>query len=80
MSTIRMPGFTGEASVYRTSRHHVMTEAPAQGGGAIRPAHFLDLPCYHACRLDCDCSDLTGANRGACLRGCNAECRTECTR
>ena len=27
-----IPGFTADASLYQTSRQHLMTEAPAQGG------------------------------------------------
>ena len=36
MNDIRMPGFTADASLYRTSRQYTMTEAPAQAG-AIHP-------------------------------------------
>ena len=79
-TTMHMPGFTAEASVYRTSRHYQMTNAPAQAGGAIRPARFVDDRCYTACRSTCDCSDLTGATRGACHRACSRECLEDCTR
>ena len=80
MSTTRMPGFTAEASVYRTAGHYRMTESPAQASGAIRPATFLDRRCYAACRGTCDCSGLSGSDFGRCLRECNWECREVCTR
>ena len=79
MSTMHMPGFTAEASVYRTSRQYLMTEAPAQAGGTIHPA-FLDRRCYTACRSTCDCFGLSGNTLGACLRQCNRECVEDCTR
>jgi hypothetical protein len=78
MSTMRMPGFTGEASVYRTSQQYLMTEAPAQACGAIQPASFLDRRCYAKCRLTCDCSNFPGP-KGVCMRLCNAECAADCT-
>lgn len=36
MNRVRMPGFTADASVFATSRHYMMAEAPAQAG-AIQP-------------------------------------------
>jgi hypothetical protein len=36
MNDIKMPGFTADASLWRTSREYLMTAAPAQGG-AIHP-------------------------------------------
>lgn len=80
MSTMHMPGFTAEASVYRTSQQYSMTEAHAPAGEAIRPASFLDRRCYAACRSTCDCSGLYGWAKGACLRECNRECHEACTR
>jgi len=37
-------------------------------------------PCYIACHAGCDCSDLIGAAKGACLRECAADCREGCAR
>jgi hypothetical protein len=79
MRTMSMPGFTAEASVYRTSRHYLITQVPARAGGAIHPASFVDPSCYVDCHLTCDCSGQTGANLGACILKCNADCRRECT-
>jgi len=36
MNEIKMPGFTADASLYRTDRQYLMTQAPAQAG-AIHP-------------------------------------------
>lgn len=78
MNTVNMPGFTAEASLDRTSRYHQMAQEPS-GGGAIRPASFLDRRCYTRCRTTCRCGGLTGGNLGACLRECNADCLQVCT-
>ena len=80
MNTMNMPGFTGEASVYRTSQQYLITEAPAQAVGAIHPASFLDWRCYAKCQNTCDCSDFRGQKKGECLLECNEECAADCTR
>ena len=64
MSTMRMPGFTAEASVYKTSRHYMMTEEPAHGwrshpSGAV--SWIVDVMII--CRSTCDCSDLGGKKK-----------------
>ena len=81
MSTINMPGFTAEASLYPTSRHYQMAQAPAQAGGAVRPAGFVDPGCYARCHYWCgpDCRGLSGADLGRCLRLCRQDCLRDCT-
>jgi len=41
------------------------------------PATPVD-PCYKSCRATCNCSDLTGSAKGACLRECASGCREGC--
>jgi hypothetical protein len=84
MSTINMPGFTAEASLYPTSRHYQMAQAPAQAGGAVRPAGFVDHDCYTSCNSFCgpDCKAFprkSGGDLGRCLRVCRQDCLRDCT-
>jgi hypothetical protein len=78
MKTMKIPGFTAETSLHPASRQYQMARAAAQNG-AIRPS-FLDRRCFIDCWSTCDCSDLTGSKRGACLRACRAECLADCSR
>jgi hypothetical protein len=82
---MNMPRFTAEASLYTASRHYQMAQAPAQAGGAVRPA-IVDLNCYNECHISCtsDCfgdhgfPSFHGNALGACLRACIRECRQAC--
>jgi hypothetical protein len=74
---MNMPGFTAEASVYKTSeRYHVLVAVSHyQTDGAILPAS-----CYGECMYDClvkdpDIEGHIGRIRpGACVRLCRSIC------
>jgi hypothetical protein len=44
MNAIDIPGFTAEASLYKTSRFYKGEQSLGQPGRAISPAQFGDLP------------------------------------
>jgi hypothetical protein len=75
-----MPGFTAEATLYETrNRYHIAADYQRIAQVVVYPAYYLDQQCYVGCRSTCDCSDLFGAARGACLRACRQECLEDCT-
>jgi hypothetical protein len=69
---MKIPGFTAEASVYKTSeRHHLpVAFAHHQTAGAIRPASV-------SCRSECmhDCLQGGHARPGLCVRLCRVVCQ-----
>jgi hypothetical protein len=69
---MNMPGFTAEASVYKTSeRYHALAAVSHyQTDGAILPASCIGECMY-------DCREMGGLGRGACLRLCRWECASE---
>ena len=70
---MRLPGFTAEASLYKTSQSYQMTGSLVQADGGIHPAQcrpirgFRDEQEYIDCRLDgrphstC-CLEVTGSS------------------
>jgi hypothetical protein len=68
MNTTRMPGFSAEASFYRSNAHYqtaTMMAGSRQGGkGIIQPA----LP------MDCDCYNTMKGRLCCCSRGHAAAC------
>jgi hypothetical protein len=75
---MNIPGFTAEASFYRTSIGYRLGGLRRVADNRVQPADWVD--CYSGCHSTCsaDCSDLIGAGRGACLRACASECRETC--
>src|SRR4051812_7126494 len=72
MTRMPMPGYTAEASLYRTSGHYYAGGAPVQVGGAIQPAQQTCQDrcfrcCVSACRAD-------GNPRSWCERLCRSDC------
>jgi hypothetical protein len=53
MNTISTPGFSAEASLYRTSGRHRTAETFSHAGGTIQPA-FGRNDCYWDCLSNCD--------------------------
>lgn len=72
MNTMKMPGFTAESSVYRTSGHYRMTSAFDANGGIIRP-QVCDRDCAAECVSEV-CNDLAGRERLQCVIGCRRGC------
>lgn len=77
-NTMTMPGFTGEASLYRTSAKYVQSAGTMSAGNApkIRPAQFVPMSPHRAAPLrkrdqDCvnDCMKAQGICMGACRLG-----------
>lgn len=54
---MKMPGFTAESSVYRTSGHYQMTAGFDVNSGVVRP-QACDPDCLSECSPSC--ADLTG--------------------
>lgn len=71
MSTIKIPGFTAESSIYRTGIHYRTTSGFDASGGVVRP-QACDLACLGECRESC--SGLTGREHAECIRACRIEC------
>jgi hypothetical protein len=71
MNIMNMPGFTAEASLYKTINHYHMIEAIHQADGTVHAAQ-LDLDCYSQCISECIQSDGAGAQCGpACIDECS---------
>src|SRR4051794_34504584 len=83
MSTLNIPRFTAEASLYTLSGRYRMAQAPARARGVICPADYVDhncyIKCHNACTNGCK-ADLVGSSLGQCLHACIKECNDECTR
>jgi len=77
---MKTPGFAAEASLSQTKGHYYTARIGIPVGGAIHPAASVNWNCYNECHAWCgpDCSDFTGAKKGACLRNCAAACRADC--
>jgi hypothetical protein len=71
MTTIIMPGFTAESSVYRTSGHYQMTVGFDANGRLVQP-QVCDVDCVNECQLSC--VGLTGREHAQCIRLCSIEC------
>ena len=71
---MNMPGFTAEASVYKTSEryHALVVVSHHQTDGAIRPAS-----CYIDCMSDCLDPELGPRKPGPCIRLCRLICRND---
>jgi hypothetical protein len=41
---MNIPGYTAEATLYRTSAHYRMRESPTRANGAIQPAFWYCFP------------------------------------
>ena len=70
-----MPGFTAEATLYRTSGHY---QSPARGGAGptgIAPAKFqpCDLNCANKCKK-IECVGDTGRDFLQCSKACLLSC------
>jgi len=46
---MNMPGFTAEASLYKTSRHYSMAGTVDQSSGTIYPAILRGANCFRNC-------------------------------
>ena len=72
MSTMTMPGFTAESSVYRTSGYYQMTVGFAAHGNVVHPQIWCDYACMANCRFDCDYPYAPGSAR------CHYFCQRAC--
>jgi hypothetical protein len=81
---MRLPGFSGEASLYRSvysyagAPHHV-------DPGTVSLASYVDQACLGRCERDCgnECGKLSNQERGECVHECareNSHCFALCTR
>ena len=80
-----VPGFTAEASIYKTGGRHRMLGSMRQKDGAVYPAVTCDWTCLDDCLSNCpdpsDCYDVPPRYRAACLRWvrtCNLRCHRLC--
>src|SRR4051812_27415782 len=71
---MNMPGFAAEASLCEMSGHYYTARVGTPADNAVYPAVFVDPVCYSKCHFWCgpDCQDLSGADKGRCLRECAA--------
>jgi len=84
MNTKNIPGFTAEASIYKTSDHYRMAKVFQQADGAVYPA----VPC---CEIHCDavaqrciniclergglnCEEMCEFALRLCYRNCDPSC------
>jgi hypothetical protein len=78
---MKIPGFTAEASLYKTGGCYHMTGDFAQVDVAIRPSIHCDPSCLDNCENSCpepyECPP--GMSHGACMRMVMA-CRKDCIR
>jgi hypothetical protein len=65
---MRMPGFTAEASAYKTSEHHPMVGDHSQAPGTIHPASCIG-ECFH------ECMSFGHMSASGCMVLCRVECR-----
>jgi hypothetical protein len=63
---MNMPGFTAEASLYRTSELYPMRSMDAISTGQVVPQQLSGLAVPDLCNLSCRCCGLTH-NRACCL-------------
>ena len=74
---MKLPGFTAEASVYRTTGRYYMSGAPVQNDRSIYPTlhhptlQFCPPKCISACEQGCRADGLSTA---VCARLCNLDC------
>jgi hypothetical protein len=83
---MKIPGFTAEESLYKTSRHYRIwplvsgTHAgDMQVAGGIYPALPPRDVDTQQCYLDCidlnSCADKTGTDKSRCMYACKAKCK-----
>src|SRR5215218_2997676 len=79
---MNMPGFTADATLYKSSGSYRETMAFGRyAGEMIQPANgWLDPRCYQACLDRCGCPDFPKAERNECLAECSPHCRDLCTK
>jgi hypothetical protein len=79
LSNMSSPGFTAEASLYKTAQQYCTTGMMFGESNTLHPATLgsfvLPAACPAACRDFClrckrGCLDLIGPGRGQCLRDC----------
>jgi len=84
MDTMKMPGFTSEASLYRGSSPHFASGFSDQTEQGVYPADYIDQACLGRCKKNCTiaCTGTTGSEKSLCIHecahenaGCNASCR-----
>src|SRR2546421_12665261 len=85
MHTMRTPGFTGEASLYRASNHYYVHGMYHPTEQKVYPADYIDQTCLGTCKHDCGsvCAGTAGSARRDCIHECeqdNARCNTICRR
>jgi hypothetical protein len=68
---MKIPGFTAESSVYRTSGHYQVTSGFDWNGSVVR-LQACDLDCLEECQQGC--VGLTGREHAQCIRLCSMEC------
>lgn len=80
MKTMKMPGFTAEASLFKMAKYYWqnMTLRPANPDG-VQPAAShgwtVDQSCYDDCIDDCLNVRHGPVRPGVCIRLCRNECR-----
>jgi hypothetical protein len=76
---MNIPGFSAQASLYKTSGHYHSTHAFTESGGnALRPAQG-PWGCNTRCLWDCRrwCTRQCGSDR-LCLLVCREDCYDQC--
>ena len=80
----RLPGFSGEASLYN-SHHSYVRGLDYAFEAAVHPATYVDQACLSHCLRDCgsECAGTSGSGKSLCIHECahdNLQCRSSCTR
>jgi hypothetical protein len=75
---MKMPGFSGEASLYKTARTYLAVATSSQRRGVTPSLLPRDGGNGNGCLADCAdaCSDLTGPAARACAANCRRKCST----
>ncbi len=73
-----MPGFTAEASLYKTSGHYYGLGTVGQINGVIHPAQTVDPNCFKSCFNSCwwELNAIGLGSFGSTL--CNSLCTSAC--
>jgi|ERR1700741_3398324 hypothetical protein len=72
MNTMNIPGFTAEASVWRTIGRYEMGGATVQDDGTVHPAQQACPPrCIQECEFGCQ---RDGLSKSFCEKLCQSDC------
>ena len=82
---MNIPGFTANASLYKTNGRYDVHDVYHQTEQRIYPADYIDQTCLGNCTRDCgdECAGTSGQGKSACIGECakdNAACDSVCLR